>query len=408
MSDKSKNQVTRRSFLASTAGTALAFSIIKPELVKGTTANSKINLGLIGCGVRGTWLAGLFKQHGGYNIVAGADYFQDRVDTFADQFEIPAQRRFSTLSCYKKLLDSKSVDAVAIISPAYFHPEQAQASIEAGVHAYVAKPVAVDVPGTKSIEASAAEATKKNLCFLVDFQTRTNEFFIEAVRRVQEGAIGDMVFGESTYHYGRLNKQAEPGTPEARLKNWSFDKALSGDIIVEQSVHTLDVMSWIMNMPPLHATGTGGRKVRIDVGDCWDHYALLYEYPNNVGVTFSTRQFDGWGTQPEGIRNRMFGTKGVVETAYGGDVMIRGTKDNFYRGGSTPQLYPEGAIANITAFHKDITEKNYENTTVAPSIRSNFVTIMGRTAAYQNRRVTWDEVLRCEKRSDGRLQGLKA
>jgi predicted dehydrogenase len=415
MKDKGKNQVTRRGFLAST-GAAMAFTIIKPQLVFGTAANSRINLGLIGCGMRGAWIADLFQKHGGYNLVAAVDYFQDRVDKFADQlnedsskkYSIPAQNRFTTLSGYKKMLDSKLVDAIAIESPPFFHPQQAQAGIDAGVHVYLAKPVAVDVPGTRSIQASSQEATKKKLCFLVDFQTRTNEYFIEAVKRVHDGAIGDIVFGESTYHYGRLNKQAEEATPEARLKNWTFDKALSGEIVVEQSVHTLDVMSWIMNMPPLHVTGTGGRKVRVDVGDCWDYYTLLYEYPNQVGVTFSTRQFDAWGTQPEGICNRMFGTKGVIETAYGGDVRIRGTKDNFYRGGSTSQLYPEGAIANIAAFYKSITEKNYTNPTVADSVRSNFVTIMGRMAAYQNRRVTWDEVMGNEERLDGKLEGLKA
>ncbi|MCI0499840.1 MAG: Gfo/Idh/MocA family oxidoreductase [Planctomycetales bacterium] len=401
-----KNHVTRRRFLASTAGTALAFTIIKPELVSGTEANSKINLGLIGCGGRGTWIADLFKQHGGYNLVAAADYFQDRVDNFADQFNIPAQHRFTTLSGCQKLLDSKAVDAIAIESPPYFHPEQAQAAIAAGVHVYIAKPVAVDVPGCKSIEASGREATQKNLCFLVDFQTRTNEFFIEAIKRVHNGAIGDMVFGESLYHDTRLLKRAEPGTPEARLRNWMFDKALSGDIVTEQSIHTLDVMSWVMNAAPLHAAGTGGRKVRIDVGDCWDYYTLLYEYPNQVGVTFSTRQFDAWGTQPDGIRNRMFGTKGVLETSYGGHVLIRGNKDNFYRGGSTPQIYLEGAAANIAAFYKNIVEKNYTNPTVADSVRSNLVTILGRTAAYQNRRVTWDELLRSDERMDGNLEGL--
>ena len=147
MSDNSKSQVTRRKFLAGTAGTALAFTIIKPELVKGTTANSKINLGMIGCGERGTWITDLFLQNGNYNIVAAADYFQDRVDKYGDTFNVPAERRFSTLSCYQKLIDSKSVDAIAIISPPYFHPVQAQAGVDAGVHVYVAKPVAVDVPG---------------------------------------------------------------------------------------------------------------------------------------------------------------------------------------------------------------------------------------------------------------------
>ena len=118
--------------------------------------------------------------------------------------------------------------------------------------------------------ASGSEATKKKLCFLVDFQTRANEFYVEAVKRIHSGAIGDMVFGESAYHTGRLGIKAEPGTPESRLKNWVFDKALSGDIITEQNIHTLDVMSWIMNAPPLHVTGTGGRKVRTDVGNLQD------------------------------------------------------------------------------------------------------------------------------------------
>src|SRR5690606_11076460 len=108
------------------------------------------------------------------------------------------------------------------------------------------------------------------------------------------GAIGDPCFGEATYHAGRLGLKAPPGSPEARMKNWVFDQALSGDIIVEQNVHTLDVMSWIMrDQPPVRCSGTGGRRVRVDVGDAWDLFAVLYEYPDAVGVTFSSRQFEG-------------------------------------------------------------------------------------------------------------------
>lgn len=401
-----KQKVNRRSFLAGAGAAAMAFTIVKPEIAKGYAANSKINLGVIGCGGRGKWITDFFKEHGGYNIVAAADYFQDKVDEFGDKFNVPANRRFTTLSCCKKMLESK-VDAIAIISPPYFHPEQAQQAVEAGVHVYLAKPVAVDVPGCKAIEATAAQATKKNLCFLVDFQTRVNPFFLEAVKRVHNGAIGDIVFGESSYHCNRLSKQAEPGTPEARLKNWAFDKALSGDIITEQNIHTLDVMSWVMNSVPAHATGTGSRKVRTDVGDCWDNFALVYEYPSQVGITFNSRQFKAYGTTPSGIRNRMFGTKGVLETQYGGKVLIRGGKEAFYKGGDTPLIYKEGAVKNIDDFCKNITEKNYENTTVAESVRSNLVTILGRTAAYQNRRVTWDEMLRSDDKLDGKLKGLK-
>ena len=397
---------SRRRFMTGAAAGAMSFAIVKPGLVHGTEANSKIRLGVIGCGGRGEWIADLFNQHGGYEIVAAADYFQDRVDAVGEKFNIPANRRFTTLSCYRKLLDSK-VDAVAIESPPYFHPGQAAAAVDASCHVYLAKPIGVDVPGCHSIAESGRKAANKKLCFIVDFQTRANEFFVEAVKRVHSGAIGDMVFGESMYHAGRLKIKAPPGTPESRLKNWVFDKALSGDIITEQNIHTLDVMSWVMNTPPLHVTGTGGRKVRTDVGDCWDYFTLVYEYPNHVGITFSSRQFGGHGTQPSGIRNRMFGTKGVLETHYGGKVLIRGKKEDFYSGGDTSQIYRQGAVNNIDAFYKNITGKNYENTTVGASVRSNLVTILGRTAAYEKTQVCWDSLIKSTKRLDGRVEGLK-
>lgn len=398
-----KKELTRRDFLGTAAGAAV-FTIVRPGLVKGAEANSKVKLGLIGCGGRGTWLADIFAKHGGYELWAAADYFEERVNAFGEKYAIPAARRFNTLSGYKKLLES-GVEAVAVETPAYFHPEQAAAAVEAGCHVYVAKPVAVDIPGCRTIEESGEKATAKGLCFLVDFQTRTNEFFIEAVRRVHDGTIGEIAFGEATYHCDRLGIQAQPGTPEARLLNWFFEKTLSGDIITEQNIHTLDVMSWIMGVPPLLATGTGGRKVRIDVGDCWDHFAVLYQYPNGVGITFSSRQFAGYGT-PEGIKNRMFGSKGVLETEYGGNVMIRG--ENSYRGGKTPQIYYEGAAQNVKTFYDNIVGKKYDNPTVAPSVASNRITILGRTAAYENRQVSWEENLRSESRMEPDLKGLKA
>jgi len=164
-------------------------------------------------------------------------------------------------------------------------------------------------------------------------------------------------------------------------------------------------MNWIMGVPPLLATGTGGRKVRVDVGDCWDHFAVLYQYPNGVGITFSSRQFAGYGT-PEGIKNRMFGSKGVLETEYGGNVMIRG--ETSYRGGKTPQIYYEGAAQNVKTFYENIVGKKFDNPTVAPSVASNRITILGRTAAYENRQVSWEEILHSESRMEPDLKGLKA
>ena len=402
--------LTRRGFMAGAGAAAVSFAVIKPELVRGSAANSKINLGLVGCGGRGTWIAKLFKQHGGYNITAVADYFQDRIDSAGNQLEVPQANRYPGLKGYLKLLEK--VDAVAIESPPYFHPEQAAAGVEAGKHVYVAKPIAVDVPGCLSIEASGKKASAKKQVFLIDFQTRADPFYMEALRRVHaEKALGTIAFGEATYHatcpFGRMYDawRKDPEGSETRLRAWGLDKVLSGDIITEQNIHTLDVMNWIMEVPPLWAVGTGGRKFR-PVGTCYDTFSVLFQYPNNVGITFSSRQSDGFETKPDGIRNRMFGTEGTLETEYGGQVIIRGK--HFYRGGSSPGIYQDGAIANIKTFYESVTTGKFDNPTVETSVRSNLITVLGRTAAYGNRMVTWDDLLKSAEKLDANLKGIKA
>ena len=398
--------LNRRSFLAATGSAALSFSVLGAESPNAP----KIKLGLIGCGGRGQWITNLFQQHGGYQIYACADYFQDRVDSCGEKFSIPPARRFPRLNGYQHLL-ACGVEAVAIVSPPYFHPMQAAAAVDAGLHVYLAKPIAVDVPGCKSVEESGQRATHKKLGFLVDFQTRADAFYREAVKRVHQGALGELAFGEATYHAGipwgghMQALQAEHHNTEVKLRAWGMSRVLSGDIITEQNIHTLDVMSWIMETPPLSATGTGGRKVR-PLGDCYDHFACLYQYPNQVGMTFSSRQFDGHGSVPDGIRNRVFGAEGTLETQYGGLVIIRG--QNFYRGGKSPGIYKDGAVANIATFHKNITHGNVSNETVAPSVQSNLTSILGRTAAYRQTRVTWQELLADTQRFEYDFEGLKA
>jgi myo-inositol 2-dehydrogenase/D-chiro-inositol 1-dehydrogenase len=404
-------EINRRNFLAGAGATAaaVAFTIASPQTAKTYAANEKISLGLIGCGGRGGWIANLFKANGGYDIVGCADYFQGRVDGVGNAHNIPAANRYTGLSCYKKLLEQKNIDAVAIISPPYFHPEQAAAAVEAGKHVYLAKPIAVDVPGCKTIGASGKSATDKNLCFLVDFQTRVDQYYTEAVKRVHAGALGKIAFGESTYHagspWGHMDAVVakDPANPENRLRAWGLDKVLSGDIITEQNIHTLDVMSWIMNSEPVSAVGTGGKSIRTHVGDCWDHFVLTYKYANDVGISFSSRQFKAHGTRPEGIRNRMFGSKGTLETEYGGLTRILGSRENYYKGGKSPSIYRDGAVTNIANFRKSIAGGDFANSTVDPSVRSNLVTILGRMAAYQGRTVTWAEMLRNDTKLDPKL-----
>jgi len=243
----------------------------------------------------------------------------------------------------------------------------------------------------------------------VDFQTRANEFFIEAMRRVHDGAIGRIAFGEATYHaddpFLEQVAHAQAGDPEGRLRAWGLSRELSGDIITEQNIHTLDMVSWAMGAAPLDAYGTGGRKYR-GVGTCWDTFSVAFRYANDVGVTFSSRQFQAHGTRPEGIRIRLFGTEGVLEAEYGGQVLIRGK--HFYRGGETPTIYEQGAVSNIAAFHNAIQRRDTSNPTVEESVRSTLVSILGRTAAYKKRVVTWDEMLSGNERLSPDLNGLKA
>ncbi len=402
--------VSRRHFLAGAGAAAATVSILKPQVVRGFSANSKVNIGLIGCGGRGTWIAALFQQHGGYQVAAVADYFQDRVDAAGDKLGVAGDKRFTGLSGYRRLLEQE-LDAVAIESPPYFHPQQAADAVDAGKHVYLAKPIAVDVPGCTSVEQSGKKATAAGRCFLVDFQTRADPFYIEALQRVRDGALGQFAFGESTYHAGspwmrqmKHAQEAAAGNVESRLRAWGIDRVLSGDIITEQNIHTLDVASWIMDQAPLCAYGTGGRKVR-QFGDCWDTFSITFTYPDNLGIAFSSRQFNGHGTQPEGIRNRMFGTDGVLETKYGGEVLIRGK--NFWRGGSSPAIYKQGAVTNIATFHANILAGDCANPTVSPSVRSNLVTVLGRTAAYRGEVVTWNQMLTENERLGVDLKGLK-
>ena len=407
--------LSRRDFLMLGGGAALTVAVAGQAQPVAATApvpeiTRKIKLGLIGCGGRGGWLADLFIKHGGYELVATADYFQSQADRVGEKHNVPADHRFSGLSAYKRLLAS-GVEAVAVISPPYFHPEQAAAAVDAGVHVYCAKPVAVDVPGCQSIAKSGKQATAKKLCFLVDFQTRVTEFFIEALRRVHAGDIGTIAYGEGIYHaecpfsqyFDALTKN--PRDPETRLRGWGLDRALSGDMITEQNIHTLDVMNWVMQQPPLAATATGALTARPKIGTCFDHFTCLFDYGNGTGVTFSSRQFNGYGTVPQGIKLRMFGSQGVLETDYGGQVMIRGEK--FYKGGKSPGIYQEGAQANIAAFYRNVIEGHCENPTVEPSVPSNLITILGRTAAYRGEAVTWKKLIKSSERLKADLKGLK-
>ena len=393
--EKRRLGLNRREFLAGAGTAATAFSIMKPGLVRGSQVNSKVSIGLIGCGNRGSWIAGLFQKHGGYNLSAAADYFPDRVDKFRETYNVPANRCFTGLKGYQRVLDAK-VDAIVIESPPYYHHIHAAAGVDAGVHVYLAKPMAVDVPGCRSIEASAKKAQEKNLAYLIDFQARTDPFCIEAIRRVQqENAIGRMVSGAAWYVASSPwpamipDLMAAPHDPERRLRAWGLSRALSGDIITEQNIHTIDIMTWIVGQPPVKALGTGGLGSRT-VGDVWDHFSVIFWFPNDLQVTFYSKQF---GDGANDIGCQMYGTEATIDAHYAGEVSIKTKNKNIYAGGSDRTLYTTGPARNIATFYDQVTSGKHDYSTIAPSVRSNLTTVLGRTAAYKRAEYTWDELM---------------
>lgn len=398
--------MNRRSFLAGT-GSAMAFTVLSPQLVGAAAANSKISIGLIGCGGRGQWIAELFQQHGGYQLAAVSDYFQDRVDSAGTKLNVPADKRFAGLSGYQKLLQQK-VDAVVIQTPPYFHPQQAEEAVAAGKHVYLAKPAAVDVPGCVSIHESGEKSTRNQKAFFVDFQTRADKMYQQAAKMVHSGELGRLALVEASYQcslmFENLDQEVRkhPNDPEVRLRAWAIDRALSGDIITEQNIHALDVASWMINAEPLKAYGTGSRK-RDFAGNCWDNFAVVFYYPDDLICSFNSRQC---GFAYDDIMCRVYGLNGTVDTHYAGKVTIR-TRDARIDGDSG-NLYKDGTVTNIANFHDAISKGDFTNPTVAPSVRSNLTTILGRTAAYKGGEVTWKEMMQANERLEADLKGLKA
>jgi len=394
-------RMPRRAFLA--GATAIStFTLLEPARVFGAQAQSKLEIGLIGCGGRGSWIARLFADSGLYRLAACADYFQDRIDAVGNQYGIEASRRYSGLSGYKRLLESK-LDAVVIETPPYFHPQQAADAVAAGKHVYIAKPIAVDAPGCLSIGESGRKASASKLVFLVDFQTRADEYYREALRRVRQGDIGKLVMGEAHYPWSGGGRTAPPANIEQRLRSWYNVKELSGDFIVEQAIHALDVATWILNADPVRAIGLGGQKLR-PKGSIWDHFAVNYVFPDDVVLSFTCIQ-----TIPEmrdEITARVYGSDGYIATDYFGSVFIRGKE--FYEGRKTGNLYTTGTQVNIREFHQAIAAGQYANPTVAPSVRSNLTAVLGREAGYRGGELSLEALVKENRKLEPDLSGVKA
>lgn len=387
----------RRSFLMAASSGLL---IVKPSTAFGYAANSAVEIGIVGCGGRGTWIGDLFQEFGGARIVALADVTETRLPDIKAKLKLESPRTYLGLNAYKELAASK-LDAVVIETPTYFHPEQAAAAVAAGKHVYTAKPVAVDVPGCQTIVESGTKAERAGKCFWVDFQYRARQVFQNCVARVRAGDIGKPVMAHCWYHSGKLPYKTLEGetAPQHRVRNWFFDRLLSGDIIVEQNIHSIDAMCWLMDAHPVAASGTGGRRARLE-GDAYDHFVVTYTFAENVlGDFSSTQTIKGYNQ----IMARLYGTAGSAEMEYGNTARITGEKP--WKGAEKDDTFRSGAIDNIRTFISAIQAGRTLNNT-AESARSNLTAILGRTAAYRKTTVTWDEMMRAAEKWDAQLTGI--
>jgi len=417
--------LTRRNFLHSAAAAGAAFTVMSPRTAFGAEANSAIRLGIIGCGGRGTGVISSMAQNTNSQIVAIADIFEDRllkgcenlnaVCREKSQPEIEKSHCFLGSQAYRKLLDLKDVDAVLVSTPAFLHPEHLEAAVDAGKHVYCEKPVAIDVPGVQRF-LRAGEKARGKVSLAVGFQIRHATPFVEMVRRIQEGAIGDIVTIQTYYFAGAINIawREDVSPAEARLRAWEWYRELSGDILVEQGIHVLDICNWALRSHPLRAVGAGGRKGRKDRGNVWSHYTVHFEYPGDVRVSFHSTQFDpGYGD----VCERFFGTKGIAEAHYTGGVFIkgenpwdsgavRGTQETISKEqwdiGAFKSALDDADTNKQKAFIESIKTGALINEAEAGA-ETALTAIMGRTAAYTGRKMTWEDILKSKEYLDPKI-----
>ena len=390
-----QNSTTRRRLLRAAA--VPAFLYLKPQTVFGYQANSAIEIGMVGCGGRGVYIGNFFLEDPNVRIVAVADPIASQMDALTAELKLGAPRKYAGLNGYRELANSR-LDAVVLESPPYFHPEQAAATVDAEKHLFLAKPIAVDVPGCLSIIETGKRARGK-LSTWIDFQTRMRPLYQEAVRRLRAGDIGAPVFAAVGYHNSPQPFHAVASdTPfEKRLRNWNLDRTLAGEIIVEQDIHMIDVANWFLDAHPLEALGRMGLAGSERQGDCADFFSVQYTYPNGVIADFiGTRYADAYRDQVV----RVQGTQGTVDSHYMGAVNIAGAHP--WKGAESDNTRL-GAQTNVRDFLASIRNgKPIDNT--AGAAQTNLTAILGRTSAYRKKSVTWDEMLRTGERFDAKLK----
>lgn len=402
MTDPKTSSASRRDFLrtstAAAAGTA-AFHFIPNAYA---AASEAIKVGVIGCGGRGTGAADNICEAAGttYNIKLHAlgDIFEDRANNCyealknnknaRDKFSVDKERVFSGFDAYQKVVDC--CDLVILATPPGFRPQHLEYAVKAGKNIFCEKPVAVDGTGIRKVLAVAEEAQKKNLAIVTGTQRRHQAGYLEAIKRVKDGAIGDVLGGRVFWNQGNIwanaRKPEWKTDMEYEIRNWYHFTWLCGQCIVEQHVHNLDVACWVLGAHPVSCVGMGGREVNKgpEFGESWDHFAVDYEFPNGVHVQSMARQIAGCASE---VAEHFVGSKGRLNSSPGnyrfegeGLSRLRGIKE------INPYVQEHIDLLESITTGKPINE-------LKQVAESTLTAIMGRMSAFTGKAVTWDQAI---------------
>jgi predicted dehydrogenase len=362
-------------------------------------ADDTIKVGLIGCGGRGTGAASqALHTKGNVKLVAMADAFKDRLEgclkglknEFSDtpeRVDVKPDMQFTGFDAYQKVI-AAGVDLVVLATPPGFRPIQFEAAVKAGKHVFMEKPVAVDAPGVRRVLTAVEESKKKNLAVGVGLQRHHQYEYIETIKRLQDGAIGDIhtmrVYwnGDGVWVRPRQSGQTEM---EYQMRNWYYFNWLCGDHICEQHIHNLDVANWLKGAAPIRANGMGGREVRKgkDYGEIYDHHFVEFEYADGSRMFSQCRHIPRcWNSVSEHAQ----GSKGWADIS-GSHINVEGGEDWRYKGkkANPYQVEHDDLFASIRE-GKPINEGEY-------GALSSMTSILGRMATYSGKVIEWKDAL---------------
>lgn len=379
-------QNTRRNFVRSTGSTAAAAAgllLLDGKTVKGYQANAALTVGLIGAGRRGTYVSGIFAKNEFAKIAAVCDIYDDQLKAATEKFS--GARTFKN---YKELLAS-DVDAVYIATPPYLHPEHFEAAVAARKHIFMEKPAGVDVAGCVRVLEAARKADKTKR-ISVDYQQRYGTDYRAALALIKSGQIGGIKMVRAAWIGGGLPVRSGHPSSEEQMRNWLFYKERSGDIIVEQNCHNLDVVNWFMGAHPVKAAGYGGRAVRKDIGNIMDNLALTYEYGDGTVFSFAASQFTAGGFYDVG--ETFLCGEGTIRTSRAGYELWNKEK----RGAPPEVTQSASSQGDITAdavnqFIEGARTGKIENAAFY-AVESTLTAIMGREAIYSGKPMAWSDL----------------